>query len=85
MHSKTDQYKPKIHRLKQERYDRLMSLARLAELSGISIVTIVGIESGKRRPAMSTRLAILTALKIPIEQNFDVFGPMPDFTIKPKT
>jgi transcriptional regulator with XRE-family HTH domain len=50
------------------------SLARLCKLS---VKTVYNIERGSHTPTQSTRANILTALRIPVEEHFAIFGPLP--------
>jgi transcriptional regulator with XRE-family HTH domain len=57
-----------MNNLKEIREKARMTQADLADKSGLSIVTICRIETGKRTPHFGTQRRLARALKIPVEE-----------------
>lgn len=66
-------YATGIARLRNE-HDPPMSLARLAQLSGVNARTILRIETGKRIPTLATRRKLLAVFGIEEARHEEFFG-----------
>ncbi|WP_380167041.1 helix-turn-helix domain-containing protein [Jannaschia sp. R86511] len=63
-----DRVGPRLRRLRQE---RSMTLAALAEATGLSVSTLSRLESGLRRPGLELLLPLARAYQVPLDELVD--------------